>query len=106
MVDPDASVALERIPPIVPEGVDPLVRVKAPDGVGPSLCDQLTIPVARLWSEQRVLRPALRLVDVNLGRDDVVIADQDRRHVAVEQVTRVGLKSIEPGELVVELRAR
>ena len=28
MIDADASVALERIPPVVPEGVNPLVRME------------------------------------------------------------------------------
>src|SRR5205085_9901439 len=63
MVDADARVARERVPPIVPEGVNALVRKEVPDRVGPALRDQLAMPLPRLRGEQRVLGPALRLVD-------------------------------------------
>ena len=59
-----------------------------------------------LRGEQRVLLPPFGLVDVLVGGDDVVIADQQRRDAAVEQVLGVRLQAFEPGELVVELGAR
>ena len=74
--------------------------------VGPALRHEPAILLARLGREQRVLEPALGLVDVDVGRDDVIVANQDRRHLAVEQRARMGLQRVQPGELVVELRAR
>src|SRR3954447_13073288 len=70
MVDADAGVARERIPPIMPEGVDALVWVKVADGVGPALRDKLAVLLPRRGSEQCVLGPALGLVHVLLGRND------------------------------------
>ncbi len=91
MVDADAGVALERVPPVRPKSVDALVRVERADGVGPALPDQLREPRARLRREQRVLQLTLGLVDVLLSRNDVVIADQDCRDLAVEQIPRMRL---------------
>src|SRR3954467_12648142 len=103
MIDADAGVALERVPPIVPEGVDPLIRMQMPDRVSPALSDELAILLASVGREQSVLRPAFRLVDVDVCRDDVVVADQDRGQLAVEQALRMRLQRVEPGELVIEL---
>ena len=80
VVDADAGVALEAVPPIMPEGVDALVGMERADRVGPTLRDQLGELLARFGREQGVLGPALGLVDVQVGRDDVVVADQQRRH--------------------------
>ena len=54
---------------------------------------------------KRVLLPALGLVDVEVGRNDVEIADQQRRHAAVEQALGVRLQPVHPRQLVVELGA-
>jgi hypothetical protein len=51
MVNADAGVALERVPPIMPEGVDPLVGMKLAQRVGPPLRDQLAISLARFRRE-------------------------------------------------------
>src|SRR5215217_178254 len=40
VIDADAGVPSERVPPIMPEGINALVRVKRPQGVGPALSDQ------------------------------------------------------------------
>src|SRR5438445_13328257 len=106
MIDPDAGVALEGIAPVMPESVDPLVGMEVPDRVGPALSDELAIFFTRFRSEQGVLRPALRLVDVYLGWNDIIITDEDCRQLAVEQVLRVLFQPVEPGEFVVELRSR
>src|SRR5688572_2489542 len=64
VVDPNAGIALEGIPPIVPEGVDSLVRMELAQGVGPALLDQLRELLSGLRREESVLGPALRLVHV------------------------------------------
>src|SRR5437764_3893043 len=106
MIDADAGVAGERIPPIMPEGVDPFVGKEVADGVGPALRDQLAIFLPRFRSEQRVLGPALGLVHVHVRRNNVIVSDQQRRQPTVEQLLRVLLQRVEPSELVVELRPR
>ena len=40
--------------------------------------------------------------DVQIGRDDVVVAGQHRRHAGGMQLARMGDQPLEPGELVVE----
>src|SRR5262245_44353935 len=72
-----AGVAGPRVPEIIPEGVDALVRVKSAQCVGPALRDELMKRGARLRAEQRIVEPALRFVDVEFGRHDVVVASED-----------------------------
>jgi hypothetical protein len=48
MVDADPGVTLERVPPIVPEGIDALVGEEVPQGVGSALRNELSIFLARL----------------------------------------------------------
>src|SRR4051812_25825423 len=62
MVDADAGVAGEGVPPIIPEGVDALVRMERTDRVDPILVEQPAILGARLGLHQRVVGPALGLV--------------------------------------------
>ena len=38
--DPEARIAFERLPPVLPEGVHRLVGMKRADGVGPPLLDE------------------------------------------------------------------
>src|SRR5687767_9667676 len=37
MIDADAGGSLERVPPIMPEGVDPFVRMQPAQRIGPAL---------------------------------------------------------------------
>ena len=60
---------------------------------------------ARLGLEQGVVQPALGLVDVGVGRNDVVIAGEHHRAVELPERARAGDQTLEPGELVVELGA-
>ena len=61
-------------------------------------------PALRL--QQRVVRPRPGRIDVQIGRDDVVVAGEDDRHARGVQLGRVGDQPVEPGELVGEFRAR
>src|SRR5437868_6254267 len=69
MVDAQPGIARPGVPPIVPEGVDRLCGVEVADGVGPALLQQPGISGAGLRLHQRVVEPALGLVDVEIGRD-------------------------------------
>ena len=83
-----------------------LVRMHGAQRVGPALRQQALEGGARLGAEQRIVDPALGLVDVELGRHHVVVARQHHRRAAVDQLGRVHDQALEPVQLVVELRAR
>ena len=77
VIDAQSGVAGKGVPEIFPECVDPLIRVEDPQRVGPALCDQALIGVAHLGPEQRVIDPALRRIDIEIGRHHVEIAGQN-----------------------------
>ena len=72
--------------------------------VGPALVEQAEIGGANLGREQRVVEPALGLVDVPLGRHHVEIAGQHDRVAGRDQFGGVGDQAVEPAQLVVEFR--
>jgi hypothetical protein len=106
MVDAEPGVAGERVSKVVPERVDPLVRMQRAQRVGPALLDETAVGVAHFGSEERVIDPALRLVDVEVGRHDVVVAGEHDRRAAVQQAPGVRRQPFEPAELVVEPGSR
>jgi hypothetical protein len=59
VIDPQPRISRKRIPEILPEGVDALIRMKLPDGIGPSLRHELPVRFAHLRSEQGVVHPSL-----------------------------------------------
>lgn len=105
VIDPQTRIAGEGIPKILPECIDALIRMEKPDRVRPALSHEVGVCSSDLRTKQRVVQPPLRLVDVELGRHDVEIANQRYRHVQFQQFIRVGMQAFEPTDLVVELRA-
>lgn len=57
---------------------------------------------ADLRPEQGIVEPALRLVDVELGRHDVVVAGEHDRGTGGQQLRGVCGQTVEPAQLVVE----
>src|SRR6185295_12262030 len=106
VIDPQAGVALPVIAEEIPERVDALVRVQLAQRIDPALREQPLICVARLRLQQRIFLPALRIVDVEVRRDDVVVAEQHDRLARRIQRLRVLDQPLEPLELVFELRTR
>ena len=102
MVDAQARVALEGVPPVFPEGVDALLRMQLADGVGPALGEKVRIGFPDLRAEQRIVAPALRRINVEIRRHDIEIADQRGGKIEGQKVGRVGLQPLEPTQLVVE----
>ena len=100
------GVAGKGVPEIFPERVDPLVGMQRPQRVGPALRDQAAIGVAHLRPEQGVIDPALRRIDVEIGRHDVEVAGQNGRRAAVQKAFGVARQPFEPAQLVIEFRAR
>jgi hypothetical protein len=84
MVDAQTGVAAKGIPEIFPERVDPLIRVKNPQRVGPALVDKLAVGLAHLRPEQGVIDPALRGIDIQFRRHHVEVAGQDHRRAAIQ----------------------
>ncbi len=84
MIDAEPGVACERVSEMAPEGIDSLARMQSAERISPSLLNEATIGVTRLGREQRVVEPALRLVDVEVGRHDVVNTGEDDRRAAIQ----------------------
>src|SRR6187402_2824361 len=104
MIEPQAGVAAPGVPEVIPEGIDPFVRMERAYSVGPALIDEAAEGEPDLGAEERVIDPTLRLVDVEFGRHDVEIAGEHHRHAAFQELGGVRGKTLEPSELVVELR--
>jgi hypothetical protein len=105
MVDADAGVSSEGVAEIVPERVDGLVGMKPAQSVGSALGEQVLVCGPRLRKKQCIVHPALRLISIHLGRDDVVIASKDDWLIEFDKPFRIPRESFEPGKLVVEFRA-
>src|SRR5690606_6679460 len=73
-------------------------------GVCPSLVEKAAEDVARLGTKEGVVCPALWLVDVRRGRDDVVVARQDHRSTGLNQPGGMSDEGFRPGELVLKPR--
>ena len=82
MIDTESGVAREGVPEILPERVDPLIRMQSPQRVGPALRDKAAISIPYLRPEECVIHPSLRRVDVEIGRHDVEVAGQNGRRAA------------------------
>ena len=106
MIDAQAGIASERIPEILPERVDPLARVQRPQRIGPALLYKTAIGIPHLGAEQRVIDPALRRVDIEIGGHDVVIAGEHDRLTGRKQSSGMFHQPVEPAQLVIEFRSR
>jgi hypothetical protein len=105
MVEPQARVARPAHTFVVPERVDPLVRIFLAQRVGPALAQKFFERRAAFGLDQRVVVVGFRRIDVELGRRDVVVAGKHDRRAGLSQRGRVFVQPRVPGELVVEFRA-
>jgi hypothetical protein len=81
VVEAKAGVAFERVSPVLPKRVDALSRMKVPDGVRPTLIDQVGISFSHLRTKEGVISPSLGCVHIELCRHDVKVAYECNRHV-------------------------
>ena len=65
-------------------------------GIGPALRHEAMEGVAHLRPEQRVVDPTLRLIYIQLGRDDVVVAGQDHLGAGLQQLPGMRGQPLEP----------
>ncbi len=105
MIDAQSGIALPGISEVIPKGVDALVRMQLAHRIGPAPSDEASVGVAHLGPEERIIKPALRLIDVKIGRHHIVVAGENNRRGRGEQ--RLGMfgQAREPAEFVIELRA-
>src|ERR1700722_17867523 len=96
MVDAQAGVPAKRVPKIIPEGVDSLVRMESAERIRPALFEEAEIRSPRLRREQRIVEPPLRLLDVEIGWHDVEITCEHSRPTRAEQFGCVLNQPFEP----------
>jgi len=80
--------------------------MKVPRRIYPSLVSEILVSLPHLDTEQGVVFPTLRFVQVEVGRHDVEVAHEHERYLESEKLRRILVKTPEAAELVVKIRAR
>src|SRR3954469_8977693 len=88
-----------------PECVDPFVRMESSDCISPSLGQETLVSFAPLGPEECIINPPLRLVDIHFRRHHVEVTGENDRRASCEEFSGIRCKTLEPAELVIELRA-
>ena len=102
MVDPQPLVAVPAPGLVIPEGVAVRLAVEDAVGVGQPEIEEGAEPRARFEPAQRIVAQRHRIVNIVVGRADVVVAGQHERDLAAQQFARVVDQPLHPGELVGE----
>jgi hypothetical protein len=103
VVETQAAVAFPSFPLVIPEGIHRLFGMKRANRIGPTLRQQALIRSAAVGLQKGVMIPGLRLVDVEVCRHNIIISRQNDRRSGRVKFCRVGVQSLQPGELVVKL---
>src|SRR5271166_6449047 len=106
VIDAQPRIPSPSVPEVIPEGVDALAGMLLAHGIGPALGDEPSERVPHLGPEESIIDPALGLIDVEVGRYDVVVAGENDRRARRQEVFGVLCQTLKPAQLVVELRAR
>src|SRR5882672_1034044 len=106
MVDPQARITRPVVTEEIPKAVDALLRMQRADRVRPALREQSLVGGAAGRLQQCVLLERAGVVDVEVGRQHIVVAGEHHGLVGRGKRLRMLDQALEPGELVVELRAR
>jgi hypothetical protein len=69
--------AIKGVAETIPERVGALLGVELSDGVRPALLDELVVRRAAFRAKKGVVHPPLWFVDVDVGRNDVVVTRED-----------------------------
>jgi len=103
MVDTEACVPGPRVSEVVPKGIDALTWMKCPHRISPALRKQAMERLLDLGPEQRIIDPALRLINVEFGGHHIEIAGEHDGHTCRKKLRGVPIQPIEPAQLVIEL---
>ena len=85
--------------------MDAFARMKRPHCISPALSEQAMEGPANLGPKQRIIDPALRFINIKIGRHHIEIAGEHDRHTGREKVRGMSRQPVEPAQLVVESRA-
>src|SRR5688500_1140617 len=102
MIDAQAGVVFPMLAKVIPESVDRLFREKMPNGIDPALREEALVSLADFGLKERVFAPGTGIVDIKVGGDDVVIADQRDGFFGFDESGGVRVEAIGPGEFVIE----
>src|SRR4051812_48027717 len=92
-------------PEVIPERVDRLLWKFFPDGIAPALRQEALVALARFGLEQSVVAPGTRVVDIKVGRNNVVVASKEYWFAQLRKGSGVTDEAFEPLQFVVELWA-
>jgi hypothetical protein len=90
MVEAKAGVSTPAISLVVAERVRRVRGMKRSDRIGPSLVQETLESGPALRLQQRIVGPGLGRVDVQISRDDVVVAGKDGRNARCVKLGRIG----------------
>src|ERR1700732_4327894 len=96
MVDTEACVPGPRVSEVVPKGVDALAWMKRPHRISPALREQAMERLPDLRPEQRIIDPALRLMNVEFGGHHIEIVGEHNGHPGREELPGMRGQPIEP----------
>ncbi len=105
MIDPQARVTHPGISEVIPESIDALVWMQLPYGVGPAQSDEACEGFPYFRPKKRIIKPAFRLVDIQISRDNVVVAGENGGRFRGEQIFCMFRQALYPTEFVIELGA-
>ena len=105
MVDAEARVARPAVRLIIPEGPHPAIGMPAEDRVGPTIIQQAAIGLPAFGLHQRVVLHRLDREGVDVARDDIIVARQDRGHFLRPDFCGAVPQALHPAELIIEFRA-
>ena len=106
MIEAHAFVGLPAVVFVIPEGPKRAFGLEGSQRVGPALREQMLKGLAAGGLNQSVAVERSSGVNVLRCRNDVVVACQDDGHARAQQLGGMANQTVEPGEFVIELRAR
>ena len=86
VIQSETRIAPIGVSEVIPERINAVCRMKLPDCIDPALGDEFAEGMAHVGVEQRVFGSALRLVDIEVGRNHIVVACQNHWHFELQQL--------------------
>ena len=102
-VDPQTLIPMPAPRLIIPEGVSVRLRVEHAVCVGQTEIEESSEPRARFGPAESIVTEADRVVNIVVRRTNIIVAGQNERDLAAQQLAGVSDQPLHPGELVGEL---